>query len=110
MTVEDPRKGLGVGELPEGVVATLDFYITSDSSGLEAVMSIKGLTVVPDFRLTPDLDALVLIKAAGGVVETLREIADDWRMMTRAEVGDYNRRKREEEAEDRRREAEDLEE
>lgn len=98
------------GGLPDGVELGLDFYVVSDEAGIETVFSVKGLPAAPDWFQTPTLDPLKILSSIGQPIATFESIADDWRMMTRPEIADYKRRQREEEIEDRRRAAEDLDE
>ncbi|MGU3384453.1 hypothetical protein ACLBYG_08095 [Methylobacterium sp. D53M] len=80
--------------LPEGCECRLDFYLTSDSNGMEIKVGIGGLPIIPSFKDQAP-DALKLIASLGAAVEPLANLAQDWRFMTRAEIADYKSREEE---------------
>lgn len=77
-------------KLPDGCECRLDFYLVSDSAGVEVVVGAGAMTAVP-----PAIEAgpaLALARSLGAAVGVLEEIADDWRAMSREEIDDYKRR------------------
>lgn len=75
-------------QAPEGVEIGLSFYFTSEETGLEVVGNMSGLPALTSFD--GQADAAKLAEHFG-----LNSFADDWRLMTRAEIADYKRRERE---------------
>lgn len=66
-------------KLPTGCRATLTFFYTSDTTGMDVTIE---LTNSPSF---PEVEA---INVAGGIKD-LPDIANDWRVMTDDEVAEY---------------------
>ncbi|GBU16252.1 MULTISPECIES: hypothetical protein [unclassified Methylobacterium] len=79
------------GRMPEGSECRVDIYLVSDSTEIEVVVGIAGLTVVPAFNNAPG-DPLKLVASLGAAAEPLSNIAQDWRYMSRAEIRDYKHR------------------
>lgn len=75
---------------PEGVELDLICYLTSDKTGLNVKISVKGLPAITSFKTVADAASLA-------TAQGLTKFADDWRMMTRAEIKTY---KEEEDQED----------
>jgi len=73
---------------PEGVEIDLAFYLTSDATGLEMVARIGGLPALTTFDGKTDANALA-------EKLSIQSLANDWRLMSRAEIADYKRRERE---------------
>jgi hypothetical protein len=70
---------------PEGVEIGFRVFLRSDSSELAAVIELHGLTQLRQFK---DVDV-------EGMIRTLNKpeylLLDDWRVMTRKEIGDYRK-------------------
>lgn len=78
-------------KLPEGVEIDIITYVYSPSTDAEVRLRVGGFTSISeDFAKEVDITALKEF-------ELLKEIATDWRVMTREEISDYKRREREEE-------------
>jgi len=70
---------------PEGVEIGFRVFLRSDSSELAAVIELHGLAQLRQFK---DVDV-------EGMIRTLNKpeylLLDDWRVMTRKEIGDYRK-------------------
>ena len=75
---------MSVTPLPEGVTATLNVYLVS-SNGLEIRVQLGEFSQWP----SPPKDIDVASIAATGILGNVRS---GWRVMTRAEIADYQRR------------------
>jgi hypothetical protein len=71
--------------LPEGVEVSFQVYCTSDSTGIDIVVSLKGMKQLP-------VEAGLIDTA--GILRSLPE-ADDWRVMTRDEITEYKANEKE---------------
>jgi hypothetical protein len=76
-------------KLPEGVDADLYLYFVSDKTGMECRVAVAGVTMFA----SPDNLALEARKSLEE--PQMRDYANDWRFMSRAEVLDYRKRLRE---------------
>jgi hypothetical protein len=85
----------GLKRLPDGCECRLDFYLTSDSTGLEVKLGLGGMTSIPD-TIEP-APAMKLVQSLGVAVAPLEEMADDWRFMSRAEIAEYKQQEQEDE-------------
>jgi len=77
-------------KLSEGVEIDIQVYMTSESSGIDIKIGLKGFPVVPEFNEN-QLDPMSFIKSIQKSMDTskLEALATDWRMMTRAEIKEY---------------------
>ena len=75
------------GHLGKGVELTLSFYMTSDSTGLNAKVNVTT-KVVPEH-----LDGLTSHDMCRSA--ELQAVAQDWRPMTVAEIADYKNQEQE---------------
>jgi hypothetical protein len=65
--------------LPEGCEITLSVYGTSDETGLNIVVSLKGMKTYVEGPI--DTGAMLRVMP--------QDVATDWRVMTRAEIIEY---------------------
>lgn len=70
----------------EGVRYTIEIYITSDETGLQACFRIGSSEPLPEIKV--DIDPVELLASFG---KELPDAALDWRFMTRVEINDYRR-------------------
>lgn len=71
---------------PDGVEIDLVVYLHSDAEEIDVAIGLRGMTGLKPFDPAFDWSALV-----GSAVSSLRELADDWRVMSRAEIAAYKR-------------------
>ncbi|GJD41288.1 hypothetical protein [Methylobacterium bullatum] len=79
--------------LPEGCECRLDFYLVSDTADVEVVVGLGGMTKVPQVEGVDKI--LAVVRSLGVATAPLEGMADDWRLMNRAEIADYKRRQEE---------------
>lgn len=79
--------------VPDGVEIDLKYYVTSEESGLDMVVTLGGLK---------SLSAMEDGRAEKGVKELDIAGVNDWRLMTADEVVEYKKLKKEEEDAERR--------
>lgn len=72
-------------KLPSGCRCTLTFYYTSDATGADVTIDLAHSPTIPEVEA---------INVEGGLKD-LPPIADDWRVMTDAEVAKYLKGQRE---------------
>lgn len=73
-------------KLPSGCRCTLTFYYTSDATGADVTIELAHSQTIPE--------AGAINVEAG--IKHLPPLADDWRVMTDAEVAEYLKGQREE--------------
>ena len=75
---------------PEGTEADVSFFCTSDAVGLSCELTVKHTTSLA----SPDRMREELAKMLS--TEEFTKLAQDWRLMTKAEIREYRQRQKEE--------------
>lgn len=76
-------------DLPLGVRASIEVYLISDKLGAEVCLALRNLPKFPTFDGDVDAHALITSLGLQGEFAQLAIQADDWRVMTPAEIVDY---------------------
>jgi hypothetical protein len=84
------KPGPATIEAPEGVEIDIVVYLHSDYEDLDVAVGLHGLPALAPFKPTFNWSALL-----GSAGAALKDLADDWRVMSRAEIAAYKLRQRE---------------
>lgn len=72
-----------------GVRYAIVVYIVSDRLNVETVLTLEAHSPFPEVTDRPDLQALMAHLACGETFDGLLQQADDWRLMSDAEIKSY---------------------
>ncbi len=76
-------------DLPPGVRASFEVYMVSDKLGAEVCLAVRNLPKFPTFPADVDARAVMTTLGLQESFAQLATQADDWRVMTPAEIVDY---------------------
>lgn len=85
-----PKSAPSPIEAPDGVEIDLVVYLHSEAEDLDVTVGLHGIEALRPF--SDPFDPLALLGRQG---VSLRDLADDWRVMSRAEIAAYKLRQRE---------------
>lgn len=76
-------------DLPPGVRASFEVFMVSDQLGAEVCLAVRNMPKFPTFPKTVDAHVVMATLGLQAEFAQLAAQADDWRVMTPAEIADY---------------------